>query len=107
NDEGKVEITRKGEKEPITIAVHPGKHRLSVQKNGFTIFGQDVAIEAGGWQPITARLVPLTEKPAITEPAPVAENKKRLGFETPGFEQWVKEVAALSAEKQVEAVAKT
>ena len=32
--------------------------------------------------------------------------KKPLGFETPGFDQWVKEVAALPAERQVEAVSK-
>ena len=32
--------------------------------------------------------------------------KKPLAFKTPGFDQWMKEVAALPAEKQVEAVAK-
>ena len=36
----------------------------------------------------------------------MAEAKKPLAFETPGFDKWTKEVAALSAEMQVEAVAK-
>jgi len=37
---------------------------------------------------------------------PKAESKKPLGFQTPGFDQWEKETAALPAEKQVEAVAR-
>ena len=40
SEEGKVEITRKGEKGPITISVDPGKHRLKVQKDGFTVLGR-------------------------------------------------------------------
>jgi Leucine-rich repeat (LRR) protein len=34
------------------------------------------------------------------------EGKKPLGFETPDFDQWVKDVAGMPAEKQVEAVSK-
>jgi serine/threonine protein kinase len=117
NEEGKVEITRKGAKGPITISVDPGKHRLKVTKDGFTVFGQDFEIEAGEKQPITAKLVPLEGKPAMvgakpapvpagTKPPVVAGAKKPLAFETPGFDQWVKEVAAMPAEQQVEAVSK-
>ena len=117
NEEGKVEITRRGQKEPITISVDPGKHRLKVSKDGFTVFGQDFEIEAGAKQPITAKLMPLEEKPAVvgTKPAPApaetkpisgARPKKPLAFTTPGFDQWVKETAAMPAEKQVEAVSK-
>lgn len=38
NEEGKVEITRKGDTGPITIPVVPGKHQLRVQKDGFELF---------------------------------------------------------------------
>ena len=65
NEEGKVEITRKGEKGPITISVVPGKHRLKVQKDGFEFFTQDFEIESGGKQSITAKLVPLEEEPVV------------------------------------------
>lgn len=62
NEEGKVEISQKGGKGTISISVDPGKHRLKVTKDGFTVFGQDIEIEAGDKQPITAKLVPLEEK---------------------------------------------
>ena len=107
NEAGKVEVTRKGEKGPITIAVDPGKHRLKVSKEGFEFFTQDFTIESGGEQPITAKLVPLEVKPemSITKAA-VAEVKKPLFFQTAEFEPWAKEVAAMPAEQQVEAVSK-
>ena len=65
SDEGKVEVTRKGDKGPITISVDPGKHRLKVHKDGFEIFGQDFEIESGGKKSITAKLVPAEVKPAV------------------------------------------
>ena len=108
NELGKVEITRKGEKSPISISVDPGKHRLKVQKEGFTVFGQDFEIVAGGKQPITAKLLPLNETPSVTEmkPAPPTGAKETLAFELPGFDEWAKEVSAMPAEKQLEAVVK-
>ncbi len=108
NEAGQVEVTRKGEKGPITIAVDPGKHRLKVTKDGFEFFTQDFSIESGGKQPITAKLVPLEEKPSVLgmTSAPVVGKKKSLFFQTPGYEPWSKEVASMLAEKQVEAVAK-
>ncbi len=123
NEEGKVEISQEGREGIIAISVDPGKHRLKVQKDGFTVFGQDFEIEAGGEHPITAKLVPLKVKqnatmvmppkemqePAMAEttPAVIADGtKKPLAFTTPGFDQWVKDVAALPAEQQVEAVSK-
>lgn len=121
NEAGQVEVTRKGEKGPITIAVDPGKHRLKVTKDGFEFFTQDFSIESGGKQPITAKLVPLEETPpavvttppqpsappvVMEKPPAVAGVKQPLAYETPGFDQWVKEVSALTAEQQVEAVAK-
>jgi len=125
NGKGQIEITRQGEKTPITISVDPGKHRLKVQKDGFTVFGQDFEIASGGTQPITAKLEPLPGQPAAvasppvatTPAAPVMETpslvvppsngvKQPLAFQMPGFDEWVKGVAALPAEQQVEAVSK-
>jgi len=57
-----------------------------------------------GKEPITARLTPLETKP-VASPV-VSEVKKPLAFETPGFDQWTKEVATLVPEKQVGAIAK-
>jgi len=100
SEEGKVEISQKGGKGSISISVDPGKHRLKVQKDGFEIFSKDFEIESRGERSITAKLVPLEEIPAV------AGTKKPLAFETPGFDQWMKEVAALPAEEQVAAVAR-
>ena len=129
--EGKVEISQKGGKEPISISVDPGKHRLKVEKDGFAVFGRDFEIQSGGRLPIRAKLAPLAEKPALagTKAAPIAvpivgtdkpmgpgkpvgpgkplvEPEKRLFFLTPGFDPWVKDVVALPAEMQVAAVSK-
>ncbi|MGA2033283.1 MAG: protein kinase [Thermoguttaceae bacterium] len=56
NDEGKVQIERKGEKGTLTIAVDPGKHRLRVQKDGVEMFAKDVSIASGGTETIKAVL---------------------------------------------------
>ena len=108
NEEGKVEISQKGGNETISISVDPGKHRLKVTKDGFTVFGQDIEIAAGGKQPITAKLMPLNEKPLVvgTKPDLVAGMKKSLFFQTPGFDPWAKGVAALPVDKQADAVSK-
>ncbi len=106
---GKVEISQKGGKGLVSISVDPGKHRLQIEKDGFTVFGQDFEMKSGGKTPIKAKLVPLEEKPAMVgaKPAPVpAGENKLLAFQTPGFDKWVKEVAALPAEEQVEVVSK-
>ena len=59
NEEGKVEITRPGEKGTISISVDPGKHRLKVEKDGFQFFTKDFTMESGGKQSIKAVLEPL------------------------------------------------
>jgi serine/threonine protein kinase len=107
--EGKVEISQKGGRETVFISVDPGKHRLKVEKEGFTIFGQDFEMKSGGRTPIKAKLVPLEENPAMAgnAPAPVVDGaKKPLFFQTPGFEPWAKGVAAMPAEQQIMAVSK-
>ena len=114
NHAGKVEITRKGEKGPITISVDPGKHLLKVSREGFELFTQDFSLESGGKQQLTARLIPLEKERAVdvakptpvAKPASVAGVKKPLAFETPEFDQWIKDVTALTGEKLVEAVSK-
>ena len=89
--EGKVEISQPGQKGTISISVDPGKHRLKVEKDGFQFFTQDFVMESGGKQSIHAVLEPLIGKAALKDPA---------------FQRWMKEVAALPAEKQVEVVVK-
>ena len=80
--------------------------KTKVQKNGFELFTENFEIESDGKKAITAKLVPVLEKRARVgmQPVPVVGVKKPLAFETPGFDQWVNETAALPAEKQVEAV---
>ncbi|MGD0040204.1 MAG: hypothetical protein ABSE84_07300 [Isosphaeraceae bacterium] len=90
SEEGKVEISRPGEKGPLTIAVDPGRHRLKVTKDGFQFFAKDFTMESGGKVLIHATLLP--DRNSIVTP---------IG---PAFQQWTKDVAALPAEKQVEAV---
>jgi len=66
--EGKVEITRQGEKEPLKISVVPGKHRLQVQKDGFELFTDNFEIKSKGTESITARLVPAKKAAAAEKP---------------------------------------
>ena len=60
SEQGKVECIRKGAKGPISISVVPGKHQLKVQKEGFVVVTKEFAIESGGEQSITAKLVAST-----------------------------------------------
>jgi Leucine-rich repeat (LRR) protein/tRNA A-37 threonylcarbamoyl transferase component Bud32 len=88
NEDGKVEITQSGGKGPISISVDPGKHRLKVEMDGFQFFAQDFEMDSGGTASIKASLV--EDKPWFKA----------------AFLEWQKEVAAMPAEEQVEAVAK-
>jgi serine/threonine protein kinase/Leucine-rich repeat (LRR) protein len=99
NSDGKVEISQPGGKGSVTISVDPGKHRLKVEKDGFKFFAKDFEMDSGGTQSIKAKLI-LEDKPVA------AGTKKLLAFKTPGFDQWIKTVAALPAEEQVKAVVK-
>jgi formylglycine-generating enzyme required for sulfatase activity/tetratricopeptide (TPR) repeat protein len=64
SEEGKVEFARQVDQGPITIPVHPGRHRLQVTKDGFDVFAENFEIASGGSTPITAMLKPLT-KPVV------------------------------------------
>jgi len=92
--EGKVEISQKGGVGKVTISVDPGKHRLRVEKDGFTVFGKEFEMEKGGTKAITAKLVLLN----------AARSEQNQAWNTPTFQAWVKSVAALPANDQIKAV---
>jgi serine/threonine protein kinase/Leucine-rich repeat (LRR) protein len=98
NEQGKVEITRKTDKTPLSISVDPGRHRLRVEKDGFQFLTKDFMVEAEGKTTLRARMVPV--KPA----AIVGQPSQR--WKTPAFQQWMKTVQALPAEQQIEAVSR-
>ncbi|MBS0203197.1 MAG: protein kinase [Planctomycetes bacterium] len=81
NEMDAVEITRKGEKGPITIAVVPGKHRLKIQKDGFEIFTDSFEIKSGASESITAKLTPLDGKAPVAGMKPSATEKPRSGLD--------------------------
>jgi serine/threonine-protein kinase len=56
--------------------------------------------ESGGKKSIKAKLAPVEDEPEL------AATKEPLAFETPNFKKWMKAVATLPAEQQVEAVIK-
>ena len=92
NEEGKIEIARPSEKGSISISVDPGKHRLKVEKDGFRVYAQDFEMDSGGTASIKATLE--------------RQESRITTFKDPADQQWVKEVAALPVENQVDAVAK-
>jgi len=106
DSEGRIEISQKGIDGKVTISVDPGKHRVKVVKEGFTTYGQEFEMEKNGKKEITARLEPLEPKPAMvgTKPALVAGGKKTLAFETPDFDEWMKQAAGMPPNKQLDAV---
>ncbi len=65
NDSGKLETTRTGVEGPIKIPVDPGKHRLKIEKKGFTPVMKDFEIESNGTKSIRVTLVPL--KPNVAK----------------------------------------
>jgi serine/threonine protein kinase len=107
DDKDVVHVITKDGRGTVSISVDPGKHRLKIEKDGFADFGNEFVMKSGGKTPITAKLVPLEEKPATgTTKTSVAASKTPLFFQSPGFEPWAKDVAAMPAEQQVEAVSK-
>jgi serine/threonine protein kinase len=100
NEEGKIEVTRPGEKGPISISIDPGKHRLKVQKEGFQLFNQDFTIESGDMRSIKATLEPVRGAKAVETADQISQP-----WNTLAFQNWMKSVAAMPAETQVKAVA--
>ena len=83
NEEGKVEITRKSDKGPITISVVPGKHQLKVQKDGFELFTDNFEIKSAGKESISAKLVALKKTAMIVENQPANQPGNRLATKAP------------------------
>ncbi len=100
--EGKVEIGtgRTDEKGRFTIGVDPGKHRLKVEKDGFTVYASEFEVVSGKERPVRAHLEPLAD--GLPAPAPTAAG----AWDTPEFRRWMSEVAALPAAGQAEAAKK-
>jgi serine/threonine protein kinase len=99
--DGKIEVSQKGDVGRVTISVDPGKHRLRVEKNGFTVYSEKFEIDAGDNKAITAKLEPMERKPTV-----VNAGQPNEPWNTPAFQAWMKTVAAMPAEQQVEAVSK-
>lgn len=97
NQEGKVEVTRKGDTSPIKISIQPGQHRIKVQKDGFELFTDSFEIKSGNTESISAKLVPL--KKAVVPAASAVKFS-----DSPDFTNWMQTVAAMPVEKQVEAI---
>lgn len=100
-EDGKVELTENSGKETLSISVDPGKHRLNVVKQGFTAYDKKFEIEANTKRTIAVKLSPLKGQAATA-----ATQKPLLGFEHSEFDAWVKKVAGLPPEQQVEAVSR-
>jgi serine/threonine protein kinase len=112
NEKDTVEITRKGKAGPIKITVAPGKHRLRIQKDGFEIFTNSFEIKPGKTEAVRAELKPLAnaavagpaDSPNIGSAEIAPENGSSEKWNSPAFQQWVKNVQAMPAEKQLKAV---
>lgn len=96
NKDGKIEITDRSGKNQIAVSVDPGKHKIKVEKDGFVAFSEAFEIEVGGKKAIKALLEPVRP----TEVAGQADKP----WNTPAFQQWMKDVATQPAQKQVDAV---
>lgn len=68
SEEGAVEIVRRSDGGVLRIAISPGEHRLSVEKDGFRVFADEFDIAAGGSTYIHAYLEPLPVA-AVASPA--------------------------------------
>jgi serine/threonine protein kinase/Leucine-rich repeat (LRR) protein len=93
NEQGQVELTQTTGPAPISVDVEPGQHQLKVQKSGFQLLAKDFTVADEGTTTLKARMVPL--KSAATA------RKSNKPWNAPAFQQWMKSVAALPAEKQV------
>src|SRR5581483_8410848 len=85
----RVSVTWDNDGKKAEIRIKPGTRKVEVKKDGFTVVGEEVDVEDGGRRVVTAKLqrtAPEAPKPAVTD-------------------AWLKEVAALPAAKQVDAVA--
>ncbi len=101
--EGKVEVTQPSGQGAVSFRVNPGKHRLTVEKEGYQFYAKDFSIEPGGTASIWATLLPVKKDrfPAVTQ-----AKSRPAAIHDPAFQAWMKTVAAMPAEQQIEAVSK-
>ena len=82
--------------EPFAISIAAGKKtRLQVKKDGFTTFGEEVEIDAGGRRFIAVRLEPLP----IAAPIPIVKNVKKTDYDAIATGKWI---AVLEGEMDLE-----
>ncbi|HXY34650.1 MAG TPA: protein kinase [Planctomycetaceae bacterium] len=100
----------KGKTKRLTVRVLDNKLVADLQGEILPLIadtekGKNVGTAPAEPKPASPRSV---EKSAMvrTKPVPVVGVKKPLAFQTPGFDQWVKQVAAQPAEEQLKEVAK-
>ena len=67
---GKVEISQPSGAGKVILSIDPGRHRLKVERDGFTVFGEDFEMEKGGRKTIRAKLVPVGTTPAVAAAKP-------------------------------------
>jgi len=82
DEKGKVEIQRNGGRGKLSISVDPGKHRIRVKKDDFSLFTTEFEVESGGEKIITARLEPLSKLSGAAtelEPDPNDDPEKQTG----------------------------
>ena len=99
NARNEIEITQPTSEKKITLSVVRGKHRLRVTKEGHVTYSDSFEIESGGKKTITARIVARDEKVSSkrarkTTPAAVSDD----------VAPWVKQIAGLPPDRQVESV---
>ncbi len=62
SEDGRLEITRKGDTE-LEISIDPGKHRLRLLREGTEVFAKEFAIASGGREVIVAKFLPNDNAP--------------------------------------------
>lgn len=90
----------------VWLKTKDGTQRLKAEKDGITVFEQSDK-KLSDKTELNTKQVPVRDEAADVAATPTTiadKTQKRLAYLTPGFEKWKTNVAAMSAEKQVEAV---
>jgi tRNA A-37 threonylcarbamoyl transferase component Bud32 len=95
-DGERLTLKPRGQNEPVTIRVEPGRHRLEIKKEGFRVFSRELALDAGGREPVIVRLEPTGPAAALTNKRPLEEPGEFVslfnGKDTTG---WIPQNAAI------------
>lgn len=63
--ENRLELTRLGHEQTLSISIEPGKHRLKVEKPGFQVFTREFSLKSGDRETVVVRLDPLPKPPSV------------------------------------------